>query len=166
MWARISREKGRKEAVKGTKTLSLGFSMSSRPYTTLTLLIRFLSMFVLFRIVAAITEGFIRGLATTAEGNTVANLVGPTVSRFNWDTSAYPNRPAHVHLRVFNQPDGLFKTRFNHLLCFFIKNFQTARWQSQASSIAVRFSFGSPDFGTRFQIPPARWQKRADAHSS
>ena len=36
--------------------------------------------------------------------------------------------------------------------------------QSRVSSMATCLFFGSSDFGTRFQMPSARWQKRAEAH--
>ena len=38
--------------------------------------------------------------------------------------------------------------------------------QSPASSMTIFLAFGLSDCGVSIQIPPARWQKRAEAHRS
>jgi hypothetical protein len=109
-------------------------------------------MLVFLGIVAAIAERFVRGFAAATESCTVAYAIGLSVGRLHLDAATNPERATDAYLGVFYGDEGLLQDWLDG--------------QSQDSSIMICLIFGSSQSLMRFQMPPARWQKRADAQSS
>jgi len=62
-------------------------------------------MFMLFRIMTAITEGFIQRFFTTTKSNTIPNTINLIIRRFNRNTTSNPKWTTNACKRIFDSSD-------------------------------------------------------------